>query len=158
MQKQATYRSFPRISLTRANTILFPLLSYYWTCLLLFRALHPCPPLLSEAPFFFCLVTVPQQCLATLVDLLITPPNDRAAHPLANHLPPEAPLEPSHSQQGPLPATQRQCLGLGFASSRPLTPSPSRSRWGLSCLSCLSSAPPEAQSSSLLILNHSYNF
>lgn len=78
MHKQAAFRSFSNISLIKPNIMLFPLLSCYWTRLLLFRSLHLCPTLCSydSKPLFssLCPIKVPQRCLPTLVDSLTTLP------------------------------------------------------------------------------------
>lgn len=58
--------------------MLFPLLSCFWTCLLLFRSLHLCPTPFSynSKPLFssLCPIKVPQECLPTVVDSLATLP------------------------------------------------------------------------------------
>ena len=145
IQKQAAFRNFSNVSLIKPNTMLFPLLFYFQTWLLIFKSLHLhpfSPPLLSPSSLSS---HSPQAVSPSLVDSSSSRP--------ATGLPclslPSFPQKPHWKLPIPGKASfqaPRTWLGLSFLphlSSCPL--------WGLSCQPW-----PEAHSSSCLT-SHSSN-
>lgn len=132
IQKQAAFRNFSNVSLNKPNTMLFPLLFYFQTWLLVFKSLHLHPPFSSTPKPTFSVQSQPPSSVPLLSRFLIISPSNRAALPLTTQLPRKAPQK--------LFGKAFQHPGPGLVSPSP--PSPSSCPEGLSVSPDLRLIPP----------------